>query len=248
MNILFVLFSLLTLSVLTAEDPTQHPLEQDPQVNKLSEAFGHLIGKNIESLGVHFDIAYLIKGLQDATSGKESPMSEAECVEAIASAQEHAFKNQAKDNLIKATTFLEENAKVEGIISLEEGKLQYKIDQEGSGAVVEEHFSPLIRYTGKYLDGSIFGASKEDELVCLEEAIAGFGKGLVGMKEGEKRIIYIHPELAYGTTGYLPPNSLLTFEIEVIKADAACGDENVSISSQSTSEIALPHKDMEIVR
>jgi peptidylprolyl isomerase len=245
MKLLFALFAFTTLF---AENPAQPSLEQDPQVNKLSEAFGHLIGKNIENLGVQFDIAYLIKGLQDAASGKESPMSEAECVEAIASAQEHAFREQAKDNLIKATTFLEENAKMDGVISLEEGKLQYKIDKEGSGAVIEEHFSPLIRYTGKYLDGSIFGASKEDELVCLEEAIAGFSKGLVGMKEGEKRILYIHPELAYGTTGYLPPNSLLTFEIEVIKADATTGDESVSISSQSTSEIALPLTEMEIVR
>ena len=36
----------------------------------------------------------------------------------------------------------------------------------------------------------------------------------------EKRKIYIHPALAYGTSGELPPNALLTFEVEVIKADA----------------------------
>ena len=39
------------------------------------------------------------------------------------------------------------------------------------------------------------------------------------MKEGEKRVIYIHPDLAYGTYGSLPPNSLLIFEIEVVKAN-----------------------------
>ncbi len=38
------------------------------------------------------------------------------------------------------------------------------------------------------------------------------------MKEGEKRTIYIHPEKAYGVTGHLPPNSLLIFDVEIIKA------------------------------
>jgi peptidylprolyl isomerase len=38
------------------------------------------------------------------------------------------------------------------------------------------------------------------------------------MKEGEKRTIYIHPDLGYGTSGMLPPNSLLTFEVEIMKS------------------------------
>lgn len=244
---MFFLLFLFALSTLAAEEPAK-TADQDPEVLKLSEAFGHLIGKNIENLGIHFDIAHLIKGLEDAAIGKESPMTEAECVEAIASAQEYAFKEQAKDNLIKAAAFLVENGKVEGVVSLEEGKLQYKIESEGTGSSIQEHFSPLIRYTGKYLDGSVFGASKEEELICLDETIPGFSKGLIGMKEGEKRTLYIHPDLAYGTSGYLPPNSLLTFEIELVKADSSDFDENVSISPQSTSEIALPNKEQEIVR
>lgn len=242
-----IFFALLTLSAVVAQEPAKD-LEQDPQVTKLSEAFGHIIGKNIETLGIQFDIAHLIKGLQDAATGKESPMTESECVEAIASAQEYAFKEQAKENLVKAAAFLAENAKAEGVVTLEEGKLQYKVEQEGTGGVIEEHYSPLIRYTGKYLDGTTFGASKEDELICLDETIAGFSKGLIGMKEGEKRTLYIHPDLAYGTSGYLPPNSLLTFEIEVVKADAPNHDEHVSISPQSTAEITLPNKELEIVR
>lgn len=245
-----LLCAFLAMSALVAEEPSAPAVseQQDPQINKLSEAFGHLIGKNIENLGVQFDIAHLIKGLQDAASGKESPMTEAQCAEAIATAQEFAFKEQAKENLEKAGAFLEENGKADGVVSLEEGKLQYKIDQEGDGAPVGEHYSPLIRYTGKFLDGTVFGSSKEDELICLDETIEGFSKGLIGMKEGEKRTLYIHPELGYGTSGYLPPNSLLTFEIEVVKADAQNQEESVSISPQSTADIALPNKEAEIVR
>jgi peptidylprolyl isomerase len=45
------------------------------------------------------------------------------------------------------------------------------------------------------------------------------------MKEGEKRKVFIHPEYAYGTNGMFPPNSLLTFEIEVLKANTTKAEE-----------------------
>ena len=106
----------------------------------------------------------------------------------------------------------------------------------------------MIRYTGKYLDGSVFGASKEDEQLSLDEIIPGLRAGLLGMKEGEKRTIYIHPDMAYGTNGYLPPNSLLTFEIEIVKANAPVKTEsNEAMTSNpktpvSPSELAETEK------
>ena len=106
------------------------------------------------------------------------------------------------------------------MVVVEEGKLHYKIEVSGDGAEVQPHFSPLVRYAGKFLDGTTFGSSKEDEMISLDETIPGITKGIVGMKEGEKRTIFIHPELGYGTSGNLPPNSLLAFEVEIIKAQA----------------------------
>lgn len=219
--------------------------------SKISEAFGHLIGKNLESIGFKFDIAQVIKGLQDANSGKDSPMTEVECVQAITSIQETVFKHQAVENLKKANDFLTQNMKTQGIISLEPGKLQYRVEKVGTGAVIEEHFSPLIRYKGTFLDGTVFGSSKEDELISLDETMPGFTKGLIGMKEGEIRTLYIHPDLGYGTSGYLPPNSLLTFEIEVIKANAPAAEPADSLSTthpKANPEIALPGDDQKAVR
>ena len=40
-------------------------------------------------------------------------------------------------------------------------------------------------------------------------------------------------ERAYGTNGYLPPNSLLTFEIEVVKANAPV-QEAIDIDSKKS--------------
>lgn len=204
-----------------AEVPSITPPEQ---VEKLSEAFGFLIAKNMSSLGVDLDMQQVVKGIQEASEGKESPMSEEECIQAIAEVQENLYQKQAKENLQRAETFLCANAQNKGIISLHQGKLQYKIEKPGKGVEVQPHFTPVIRFVGKYLNGEVFGSSKEEEALALDETITGIQEGLIGMKEGEKRTLFIHPDLAYGTNGLLPPNSLLTFEIELVKAD---GGENL---------------------
>lgn len=196
--------------------------ERDVDVAKISEAMGHLIGKNLEHLGLNFDVNLVLKGIKDATSGKKSPMSEEECVQAISIIQEHAYNEEAEKNLTDAEEYLKRKEKGKGINKLERGKLLYSVEKQGEGEEVQGYHSPLIRYTGKYLDGTVFGHSQEEELISLDETIPGFSKGIVGMKEGEVRTIYIHPDLGYGKKGVLSPNSLLTFEIEVIKADGAC--------------------------
>lgn len=199
-----------------AEAKTVDPKE----IPKISKAFGHIIGQNLESLGLDFDMAAVIHGIQDSLNGIESPMSESECFQAISVIQENAFKKQSEDNLKKAEDFLTTNKAKQGVVELEAGKLQYLQMHEGSGELVKESDSPLIRYKGKFLNGKVFGESQENESISLNETIAGFKKAIVGMKEGEKREVYIHPELGYGTQGYFPPNELLTFEIEVVKANA----------------------------
>lgn len=249
------ILSLMTLPLMAEEEvATKSETEEAVEISKVSESFGHLIGKNMETIGFQLDLAQVIKGLQDEAAGKDSPMTEMECFQAISTVQEGIFKKQAADNLVKADEFLATNSKHTEVVSLEEGKLQYKIEKEGEGITVEEHFSPLIRYVGKFLDGKVFGASKEDEMISLDETIIGFTKGLVGMKEGEKRTLFIHPELGYGTNGYLPPNSLLTFEVELIKANTTKPLEADALTSQdaakshSSGEIATPGTAKEVIR
>ncbi|MEI8329262.1 MAG: FKBP-type peptidyl-prolyl cis-trans isomerase [Chlamydiia bacterium] len=221
-----------------------------PEITKISEAFGHLIGKNLESLGFKFDMQAVVLGLNDASQGKSSPMTEVECIQAITTIQEAAFTEQSKLNLSKAEEFLKKNKKTKNIVSLEKGKIQYKIEQEGVGIPLQANLAPVIRYVGKFLDGSVFGESKEDEHIALDEMIPGLQQGMAGMKEGEKRTIYIHPELAYGTKGSLPPNSLLTFEIELIKADAPMqmNDDVLKQQMNSSAEIAAPLQTEETIR
>lgn len=192
-------------------------------MEKLSEAFGNFIGRNLKSPGLSFDLEGIIKGIREGAAGQPSPLTEKEYEEMMAAVQERAFKEMSNTNLKAANDFMAKNAQAAGVIEVVPDKLQYMILKEGTGPVVESHSSPKIHYTGKYQDGTVFGTSEEmggPITIPLDQTIPGFSKGILGMKEGEKRRLFVHPDLGYGTTGQLPPNELLIFDIEVVKANS----------------------------
>lgn len=220
----------------TPETPAIEAPSQD--IAKVSKAFGHMIGQNLESLGLSFDMKEVMQGIQDCVNGVPSPMTEAECIQAISFIQESALQKQAQDNLRKAEEFLSKNKTAPGVIEVDPGKLQYTVLQTGTGAEVESDFSPIIRYSGKFLDGTVFGESHEDEVMSLSDTIEGFKKGIVGMKEGEKRRIFIHPDFGFGQTGFLPAGSLLTFDIEIVKANTPKAEDTTISTTASLADHA----------
>lgn len=196
---------------------------EEVDIKKVSEGFGHFIGRNLKSSGLNFDVESFIQGIRNGLEGKPATLSDKEYERQMILLQEKAFKNLSENNLKAANDFLQKNAKEKGVIEVEPGKLQYMIEKEGSGEAVREGGSPQIHYTGKYIDGTVFGSSQDTGgpiTIPLDQTIQGFGKGLKGMKEGEKRKLFVHPDLGYGTTGHLPPNSLLIFDVELIKAES----------------------------
>lgn len=211
-----------------AEDESkQAPSSQQVQelsqedIKKISEAFGHFIGRNLNTPGLSFDVDAVITGIRNGTAGKPAPMSDKEYEEKMLLLQKIAFAKLADFNLKAANDFMSKNANEKGVVVIEPGKLDYMILEKGNGPAVEQNGSPLINYTGKYLDGTVFGSSAEAGgpiTIPLDQTIPGFSKGIVGMKEGEKRRLFVHPDLGYGTMSHLPPNSLLIFDIEVLKA------------------------------
>lgn len=199
---------------------------------RLSKALGHLIVRQLNQAGFPFNHEQVIQGIRDEISGTPSPMTEEEYEGVVCAVQEQLFMQTAEKNLAAADAFLKENAVKAGIQSLD-AKLQYQVAKEGEGEAVGPESVPLIHYQGKLLDGTIFATSEsvgEPIALPIKQSIPGFAKGLVGMKEGEKRVLYIHPELAYGLSGQLPPNSLLIFEVEVVKANSINASELAQIA------------------
>ncbi len=86
-----------------------------------------------------------------------------------------------------------------------------------------------MNYTGKLDDGTVFDSNVDPKFNHIEpfsftlgagQVIAGWDKGIVGMKVGEKKLLKISPEDAYGTSGIpgvIPPNATLNFDVELLQ-------------------------------
>lgn len=120
-----------------------------------------------------------------------------------------------------------------------DGLVIYKI-QEGYGAFdVVSRDQVRIRFTGRTADGKIFDSSFSNGFTSprtfqnltpvpingqfgqISPLIEGFRKGIIGMKEGEKRTVVIPPALGYGesrsgTNGFNLKDDTLIFDIELV--------------------------------
>ena len=100
--------------------------------------------------------------------------------------------------------------------------LRYKILKAGFGPSPAAGASVSVHYTGKFLDDQVFDSSLErgqPATFRIGQVIQGWNEALLAMKKGEKRLLVIPPELAYGERGYpgtIPPYSFLVFEVELL--------------------------------
>jgi hypothetical protein len=70
-------------------------------IETVSEALGHIIGKNLDELGLDFDIEAIAKGLRDEQEGIPAPLSVDACVDAIGELQEEKIV-EVNESILKA--------------------------------------------------------------------------------------------------------------------------------------------------
>jgi peptidyl-prolyl cis-trans isomerase A (cyclophilin A) len=95
----------------------------------------------------------------------------------------------------------------------------------GTGNTPKSGETVSVSYKGMFIDGKIFDQSDihggpVDFQVGVGQIIPGWDKVVMTMKKGEKRMIVIPPELAYGSRGSpggpIGPDSYLAFELELV--------------------------------
>lgn len=102
--------------------------------------------------------------------------------------------------------------------------IRYIVQREGQGDMPKPGDKVNVIYVGKLLDGTVFDQATDPKQpftfrIRREAVIEGWDQILQLMKRGEKRLVIIPPELAYGTRGQPPKigrNATLVFEIELL--------------------------------
>ncbi len=108
--------------------------------------------------------------------------------------------------------------------------LEYEIMQEGTGKspavgnIVTVHYTGWLNEggnPGKKFDSSVDRGSKFQFTIGVGQVIRGWDEGVMSMKVGEKRRLFIPAALGYGARGAgaaIPPHADLIFDVELFDA------------------------------
>jgi len=225
--------------------------EPQPAVDreKAAYGFGYQMGSNMHDQEVEMDLEAMIAGLRDGMGGEDPKYSQEEMQAALQAMQQQVMAQQqakaaaqAAENLTAGQEFLAENAKREGVETLDSG-LQVEVIEPGEGASPGPGDRVKVHYKGTLVDGTVFDSSYDrgqPATFGIGQVIPGFSEGLQRMKTGAKHKLYVPADIAYGAQGRpgLPPNSTLIFEVELLEvlpaaAPAADGEAEGGEGSES---------------
>ncbi|NWL79211.1 peptidylprolyl isomerase [Pseudomonas taiwanensis] len=199
-------------------------LDLSTDETRVSYGIGRQLGDQIRDNpppGVSLEA--VIAGLSDAFQGVESRVDGAalsasfrvirERMQAEAEAKAEAAAGAGR-------TYLEENAKREGVTVLPSG-LQFEVLVAGEGAKPSAEDTVRTHYHGTLIDGTVFDSSYDRGQPAefpVGGVIAGWVEALQLMNAGSKWRLHVPSELAYGAQGVgsIPPHSVLVFDVELL--------------------------------
>jgi FKBP-type peptidyl-prolyl cis-trans isomerase FklB len=189
----------------------------------INYAMGVEIGRQIKKYGIkNLEYKYLLRGIKDAVEKKSYDLAiEPKIAKSIVSLYVTKELNEKIVSYIdKNRRFLRENARKKGVKVLPNG-LQYKIIKKGIGASPKLTSIATVEYIGELVNGDVFVSTPKGKTVSFEikNSLKGWQTALTRMKRGSEWIIYLPPQLAFGSRGTskVPPNSVVIYKIKLVK-------------------------------
>lgn len=125
---------------------------------------------------------------------------------------------KARSNLAKADLQFDKLLQDTALKELVFKQLYFKTILTGNETKLGSEGRVRIGFVIEDIDGNVLFAN-HDSWVHLSETFPGFAHGLQGMHVQEKRILFIHPTLAYGALTTLPPCSALRIKVQLLDID-----------------------------
>lgn len=196
--------------------------------SRYSYTLGVQVAAQLKEKGLDVDAADFAEGIRTVLAGDEPSMSADEMRASLDAYRDKLEKEQAviaEANLETGKQFLAENAKQEGVTTLDSG-LQYRVITAGSGEKPTAESKVTLHYEGTLIDGTVFDSSyarKAPASFQVSQVIPGFSEAIQNMPVGSKWEVFIPSELGYGKrgtgSGTIGPNETLIFKIELISID-----------------------------
>ena len=210
------------------EKPEFVEVDLENERHKQSYALGLNLSDQLKQQGIDVDMDVFMQGFKDGYAGEPALLTSDEAMDVLIQrereqrAQQQAEQNKmAEENKKAGEAFLAENAKKEGVITLDSG-LQYKVIKAGEGPKPKKTDTVVCHYRGTLLDGTQFDSSYDRDAPAefrVDQLIPGWTAALQLMPTGSKWELYIPPYLGYGArrAGQIGPNATLIFELELIE-------------------------------
>lgn len=195
---------------------------------QVSYMIGQDMGKSLSVIKDEIDLEVLSQAIADQFAGKESKLTEEQALKvqetftaAIQAKQAAEAEAKAAKGKEEGAAFLAANKDKPGVKVTASG-LQYQVVRAGNGPTPKPTDVVRVHYKGTLLDGTEFDSSYsrgQPAEFGLAQVIPGWSEGVALMPVGSKYTFWIPAELGYGEAGGgpIPPNSMLTFEVELME-------------------------------
>ena len=219
--------ALVALSFTTGQAMGQEANKAAAAKDPMGYFLGISVGQNMAQNGFQkgdFDLEALVAGVADGLQ-KLDPALSPEDLQGVQGDIETLLKKRQGELMAaskqKGDAWLKENAKKEGVKVLKSG-VQYKVVKKGDGASPAATDTVKVHYVGTLINGTEFDSSVKRGQPAefrVDQVIQGWQLALQEMKVGDKWMLFIPSDLAYGergSRGAIGPNEVLVFEVELL--------------------------------
>lgn len=231
-----ILNKLLLTLILSSLGASAFATDNTAQASKESSySLGYSIGTGIARQSLDTDDDSLIQGYSDALNNTPPKLSKSQIKENLSDLKKKIRSGQvslAEENLKYSTEFMEQIAKIDNIIKVDDG-IYYQMLKQGDGKKPKSNSQVTIDYKGTTpvtsyeknklvlndikegkLVGSTFDSNK-NMTFPLQNLIECWKDAIPKIPTGSTFILYCAPDVAYGerAPATIGPNQALSFEI-----------------------------------